>query len=134
MRGVVVVDSVVIVGGNDGVSLTVLCVAWADRQCDGKCVCCVWEFDARSLREHEGGIQALRMCGVVRERAICTSVLFGGPCAREPGRSVGEGACGQFVLVINAVAAHVFETRKSATSDLWLGMRIRNSSTSTTQI
>ena len=42
VRGVVVVDSVVIVGGNDGVSLTVLCVVWADRQCDGKCVLCVW--------------------------------------------------------------------------------------------
>ena len=41
VRGVVVVDSVVIVGGKDGVSLTVLCVVWADRQCDGKCVCCV---------------------------------------------------------------------------------------------
>ena len=41
MRGVVVVDSVVIVGGKGGVSLTVLCVVWADRQCDGKCVCCV---------------------------------------------------------------------------------------------
>ena len=64
VRGVVVVDSVVIVGGKGGVSLTVLCVVWADRQCDGKCVLCVCvesELDARCLREREGGIQALRM-------------------------------------------------------------------------
>ena len=137
VRGVVVVDSVVIVGRQQRCELDVLCVAWADRQCDGKCVLCVCvesELDARCLREREGGIQALRMCGVVRERAICMNVLFGGPCAHEPGRNVGEGACGQCALVINVLAAHLFETRKSATSGLWWDMRIRNSSTSTTQI